>query len=97
MKDTNTADEAPEQPEHEDVRYANDVVPRDRVWTAVLNYIKNNSDTETFTAKEIDTQHDRVLTQQLRAMDALGWLERINKDGYTYRITDKLEVLLSSR
>ena len=94
MKDTNTADEVPE---HEDVRYANDVVPRDRVWTAVLNYIENNPDVEEFTAKDIDTQHDRVLTQQLRAMDALGWLERIEKYGYTYRITEQLEILLSSR
>lgn len=97
MRDTNTADETPEQPESHESKYTNDVVPRDRVWTAVLTYICDNPNTETFTAKDIDTQHGRVLTQQLRAMSALGWLERIDADGYTYRITEKLEALLSSR
>jgi len=80
-----------------DTKTADDVVPRDRVWTAVLTYIKENPDTETFTAKEIDTQHKRILTRQLRALDELGWLERVDKDGYTYRITEQLETLLSSR
>jgi len=77
--------------------YADDVVPRDRVWTAILNYVENNPDEDTFTAKDIDTQHGRVLTQQLRAMAALGWLERVSPDGYTYRVTKQLKTLLSSR